>query len=92
MDFPRLVYKGPATHVLVQNAAEHEQALKAGWHDSVPAALGHKPAPVAPAPQPEQLTETPPAAVASGKKSKKGGAEPVAPIAVAVAPQKQPWD
>lgn len=31
MDYPRLVYKGPATHKLVENDDEHEAALAEGW-------------------------------------------------------------
>lgn len=39
MEFPRLVYKGPAVHIPVQNEDEHAEALKNGWYDNVPDAL-----------------------------------------------------
>jgi hypothetical protein len=50
MDFPRLVYMhNAATHMAVNNAVEHREALKAGWFDSVPEAIaGKSSAPVAP--------------------------------------------
>jgi hypothetical protein len=57
--FPRLVYKSAAHHILVENEAEHAAALEAGWHDTVPAALGHKPVEPAPAAKIEDLTKAP---------------------------------
>ena len=48
MQFPRLVYKSASTHILVASDAEYAAALEAGWHGSVPEALGqvNKAAPV----------------------------------------------
>lgn len=96
MDFPRLVYKGPATHLLVENAAQHAEALKAGWHNTVPEALGHKPVAAKEAPKAEDLGQTQVTPVATGKGKKADKNAPAAPVATpdaVVAPQqKSPWD
>lgn len=82
MEFPRLVYKGPATHVLVHNEAEHAKAIASGWFNSVPETSGQKqPVPVAKAavPAKENLeTVALPAPV-----------EPVAPAAKALTKAQQ---
>lgn len=39
MEFPRLVYKGPAVHLLVESQEEFDAALAAGWFASVPESL-----------------------------------------------------
>jgi hypothetical protein len=62
-DFPTIVYKTPGPHAGppgktyaskgVKTAAELAEALKAGWHRTLPEACGLK-APEAPAPPDEQ--------------------------------------
>lgn len=92
MDFPRLVYKSASEHVLVENEAEHSVALKAGWHDSVPAANAAKRAPVAIAAKgnvpPVAAMETPPAPVSTPAKGKRKAVADLAPAQV----KKNPWD
>lgn len=39
MQFPRLVYKSASEHLLVRDENEFAQALKIGWHKTVPEAL-----------------------------------------------------
>lgn len=39
MEFPRLVYKGPATHQLVENDEQVDAALADGWFLTVPEAV-----------------------------------------------------
>ncbi len=83
MQFPRLVYKGPATHKLVQNAEEHSEAIKGGWFSTVPEALGHKPAQVAAeAPKAEDLGQS----VQAAPPTPEPVAAPVAPIATPAVP------
>ena len=40
MEFPRLVYRSASNHMLVEDEAQHKQALKDGWFDSVPETTG----------------------------------------------------
>lgn len=42
MEFPRLVYKSPSTHVLVSDQDGLDAALSEGWFASVPEALKAK--------------------------------------------------
>jgi hypothetical protein len=39
MEFPRLVYKSPTIHQLVEDAERLEAALSAGWFNTVPEAI-----------------------------------------------------
>jgi len=65
--FPRLVYKGPAVHLLVQDMGEYETALGEGWNGcaSEPVKAAPEPAspvalPAAPVAAPEPADDAPP--------------------------------
>lgn len=42
MEFPRLVYKSPSAHILVEDVKWFDEALTDGWFASVPEALNAK--------------------------------------------------
>ncbi len=48
MEFPRLVYKSASQHVAVEDEADMQAALAAGWFATVPEALAGKAADNAP--------------------------------------------
>lgn len=95
MQFPRLVYKSASHHKGVKNAEEHAAALAEGWHDTVPAALGHKAQTPSPAPKAGNgdasgvnAAATPSTPVSAPAKR---GKQPSAPAPAAGA-AKNPWD
>ena len=57
LEFPRLVYRGPAVHLLVQDIGEYEAALGDGWNDCASEPVKTEPEPVVPPVVPDVTPE-----------------------------------